>query len=70
MRELWQTGWMQQSVRMVCASFLTEYLSIHWVEGEDQFNRLGRGYIPGRRTVPSRALTEPMPPACGQHALL
>jgi deoxyribodipyrimidine photolyase len=34
MRELWSTGWMQQSVRMVCALFLTEYLNIHWVEGE------------------------------------
>ncbi len=34
MRELWQTGWMQQSVRMVAAAFLTEYLNIPWVEGE------------------------------------
>ena len=31
MRQLWATGWMQQSVRMVCAAFLTEYLSISWV---------------------------------------
>ena len=31
MRQLWATGWMQQSVRMVCAAFLTEYLNIHWV---------------------------------------
>ena len=30
MRELWATAWMQQSIRMVCASFLTEYLNIHW----------------------------------------
>lgn len=30
MRELWATGWMQQSVRMVCAAFLTEYLNIPW----------------------------------------
>lgn len=33
MRELWATGWMQQSVRMVCAAFLVEYLSLHWVHG-------------------------------------
>lgn len=33
MRQLWQTGWMQQSVRMVCAAFLTEYLNMHWVHG-------------------------------------
>ena len=31
MRQLWATGWMQQSVRMVCAAFLTEYLSVSWV---------------------------------------
>ena len=34
MRQLWLTGWMQQSIRMVCAAFLTEYLNIHWVHGE------------------------------------
>lgn len=33
MRQLWQTGWMQQSIRMVCAAFLTEYLNVHWVQG-------------------------------------
>jgi hypothetical protein len=33
MRQLWRTGWMQQSIRMVCAAFLTEYLNIHWVHG-------------------------------------
>ena len=33
MRQLWLTGWMQQSIRMVCAAFLTEYLNIHWVHG-------------------------------------
>ena len=30
MRQLWQTGWMQQNVRMVVACFLTEYMSMHW----------------------------------------
>ncbi|KAI8468759.1 MAG: hypothetical protein J3K34DRAFT_459699 [Monoraphidium minutum] len=38
MRELWLTGWMQQSVRMVAAAFLTEYLSISWVEGARWFH--------------------------------
>ena len=33
MRQLWATGWMQQSIRMVCAAFLTEYLNLHWVHG-------------------------------------
>ncbi|KAK9831569.1 hypothetical protein WJX74_000355 [Apatococcus lobatus] len=33
MRQLYQTGWMQQNVRMVVAAFLTEYLSIHWIHG-------------------------------------
>ena len=33
MRQLWLTGWMQQSIRMVCAAFLTEYLNLHWVHG-------------------------------------
>ena len=30
MRQLWQTGWMQQNVRMVVACFLTEYMNMHW----------------------------------------
>ena len=34
MRQLWLTGWMQQSIRMVCAAFLTEYLNMHWIHGE------------------------------------
>lgn len=34
MRELWETGWMHQNVRMVVAVFLTEICSISWVEGE------------------------------------
>jgi hypothetical protein len=42
MRQLWLTGWLQQSMRMVVASFLTEYLSIPWVEG-------GRSWAGGRR---------------------
>jgi len=37
MRELYATGWMCQSVRMVVASFLVEYLRVNWVEGEKWF---------------------------------
>ena len=33
MRQLWATGWMQQSVRMVAAAFLTEYLNLNWLHG-------------------------------------
>lgn len=33
MRELWQTGWMHNRVRMVVASFLIKDLMIHWKEG-------------------------------------
>ena len=37
MRELWQTGWMHNRVRMVCASFLIKHLMIDWREGERWF---------------------------------
>ncbi len=37
MRELWQTGWMHNRVRMVVASFLTKNLGIHWREGANWF---------------------------------
>ncbi len=37
MRELWQTGWMHNRVRMIVASFLTKDLQIHWREGADWF---------------------------------
>jgi deoxyribodipyrimidine photo-lyase len=36
-RELWQTGWMHNRVRMVVASFLTKHLLIHWKYGEEWF---------------------------------
>lgn len=38
MRELYQTGWMTQSVRMVVASFLCEYLRVSWTKGADWFH--------------------------------
>jgi deoxyribodipyrimidine photo-lyase len=37
MRQLWRTGWMHNRVRMICASFLTKHLQIHWREGEKWF---------------------------------
>jgi deoxyribodipyrimidine photo-lyase len=37
MRELWETGWMHNRARMVCASFLVKNLLIHWHEGERWF---------------------------------
>jgi deoxyribodipyrimidine photo-lyase len=37
MRQLWQTGWMHNRVRMIVASFLTKHLLIHWEEGEKWF---------------------------------
>ncbi|MCA8902017.1 MAG: deoxyribodipyrimidine photo-lyase [Hyphomonas sp.] len=37
MRQLWQTGWMHNRVRMIVASFLTKHLMIHWRKGEDWF---------------------------------
>jgi deoxyribodipyrimidine photo-lyase len=37
MRELWQTGWMHNRVRMITASFLIKHLLIDWREGEKWF---------------------------------
>ncbi len=37
MRELWETGWMHNRVRMVVASFLVKHLRIHWRQGEEWF---------------------------------
>lgn len=37
MRELWQTGWMHNRVRMVAASFLTKNLRQHWLQGARWF---------------------------------
>ncbi|WP_448582359.1 cryptochrome/photolyase family protein [Thermaurantiacus sp.] len=37
MRQLWQTGWMHNRVRMVVASFLVKHLGIDWREGEQWF---------------------------------
>ena len=37
MRELWQTGYMHNRVRMIVASFLTKNLLIHWHHGERWF---------------------------------
>ena len=37
MRQLWQTGWMHNRVRMIVASFLVKDLLIDWREGESWF---------------------------------
>lgn len=37
MRELWETGYMHNRVRMVVASFLVKNMRIHWKIGEDWF---------------------------------
>ncbi|WP_282605495.1 deoxyribodipyrimidine photo-lyase [Pelagibius sp. Alg239-R121] len=37
MRELWQTGYMHNRVRMVVASFLVKHLRLHWSHGEAWF---------------------------------
>jgi deoxyribodipyrimidine photo-lyase len=58
MRELWETGWMHNRVRMVVASFLVKDLLVHWIEGARWFwdtlvdadlanNTLGRQWTAG-----------------------
>jgi len=37
MRELYETGWMHNRVRMITASFLVKHLRINWQEGEKYF---------------------------------
>jgi deoxyribodipyrimidine photo-lyase len=37
MRQLWQTGWMHNRVRMIVASFLVKHLLIDWRQGESWF---------------------------------
>ncbi len=37
MRQLWQTGWMHNRVRMIAASFLIKHLLVDWRRGEQWF---------------------------------
>ncbi|MGB3752895.1 MAG: deoxyribodipyrimidine photo-lyase [Parerythrobacter sp.] len=37
MRQLWQTGWIHNRVRMICASFLIKHLLIDWTLGEQWY---------------------------------
>jgi deoxyribodipyrimidine photo-lyase len=37
MRQLWQTGWMHNRVRMIAASFLVKHLRVDWRVGEAWF---------------------------------
>jgi deoxyribodipyrimidine photo-lyase len=38
MRELWQTGYMHNRIRMITASFLTKNLLLHWHHGQSWFS--------------------------------
>ncbi|EGO94705.1 deoxyribodipyrimidine photo-lyase, partial [Acidiphilium sp. PM] len=38
MRQLWQTGWMHNRVRMIVASFLVKHLLLPWQAGERWFH--------------------------------
>ena len=37
MRQLWETGWMHNRMRMVVASFLVKHLRLHWLHGARWF---------------------------------
>jgi len=37
MKQLWQTGWMHNRVRLISSSFLTKNLGINWTEGAHWF---------------------------------
>ena len=37
MRQLWQTGWMHNRVRMIVASLLVKHIGIDWRHGQDWF---------------------------------
>jgi len=37
MKQLWQTGWMHNRVRMIVSSFLTKNLGINWLQGANWF---------------------------------
>ena len=37
MRQLWETGWMHNRVRMIVGSLLTKNLGIHWLHGAKWF---------------------------------
>jgi len=37
MKQLWQTGWMHNRVRMIASSFLTKNLGINWLQGASWF---------------------------------
>jgi deoxyribodipyrimidine photo-lyase len=37
MRQLWQTGWMHNRVRMITASFLVKHLLVPWQQGAEWF---------------------------------
>jgi len=51
MRQLWQTGWMHNRVRMAVGSFLVKHLLIHWQHGESWFRDTLVDADPGSNTA-------------------
>lgn len=51
MRQLLQTGWMHNRVRMVCGSFLVKHLLLPWQEGEKWFRKKLLDYDAGNNAA-------------------
>ena len=63
MRQLWQTGWMHNRVRMVVASFLVKHLLIDW-----RWASAGSGTRWSTPTPPATPPTGSGSPGCGADA--
>ena len=46
MRQMYETGWMHNRIRMVVGSFLVKHLRINWIEGEKYFRNCLLDYSP------------------------
>ncbi len=51
MRQLWQTGWMHNRVRMIAASLLIKHLLVDWREGEALVLGYAGGCRPGQQRL-------------------
>ncbi len=51
MRELYETGWMHNRLRMIVGSFLVKHLRIHWLEGEKYFQDSLLDYDPANNVA-------------------
>ena len=51
MRELYQTGWMHNRVRMIVGSFLVKHLLIDWKDGEKYFKNCLLDYSPANNVA-------------------